>query len=75
MATHHELTPQAVPVAHDDADAAVLDPDMTVRTDVERLRAAPYVSERIAISGHVYDVGDWARAHGAQDVADCVQPF
>ena len=37
-------------------DAAVLDPEMTVRSDVERLRAAPYMSERIAISGHVYDV-------------------
>ena len=45
-----------------DADAdslrtvAVLDPDATVRTDVERLRAARSISERVAISGHVYDV-------------------
>lgn len=37
-------------------DTAVLDPEVTVRTDVERLRAVPYLPERIAISGHVYDV-------------------
>jgi carbonic anhydrase len=37
-------------------DAAVLDAEATVRSDVERLRAAPSVSERISISGHVYDV-------------------
>jgi carbonic anhydrase len=45
-----------------DADAdslravAVLDPDATVRADVERLRAARSISERVSISGHVYDV-------------------
>ena len=45
-----------------DADAdslravAVLDPDATVRSDVERLRAAGSISERVSISGHVYDV-------------------
>jgi carbonic anhydrase len=37
-------------------DAAVLDPETTVRADVERLRKARSVSDRIAISGHVYDV-------------------
>src|SRR5258707_9130910 len=37
-------------------DTAVLDPEATVRSDVERLRAARSVSERILISGHVYDV-------------------
>ena len=37
-------------------DGAVLDPKATVRSDVERLRAARSVSERISISGHVYDV-------------------
>jgi carbonic anhydrase len=36
--------------------AAVLDPDATVRADVERLRSARSVSERVSISGHVYDV-------------------
>lgn len=35
---------------------AVLDPDSTVRSDVERLRAARSVSERVSVSGHVYDV-------------------
>ena len=37
-------------------DGAVLDPEATVRSDVERLRAARSVSERVSISGHVYDV-------------------
>ena len=37
-------------------DAAVLDPEATVRADVERLRAARSVSGRISISGHVYDI-------------------
>jgi carbonic anhydrase len=37
-------------------DGAVLDPAATVRSDVERLRAARSVSERVSISGHVYDV-------------------
>jgi carbonic anhydrase len=35
---------------------AVLDPAATVARDVERLRAAPAVSPRVAVSGHVYDV-------------------
>jgi carbonic anhydrase len=37
-------------------DHAVLDPAATVASDVERLRAASAVPERIAVSGHVYDV-------------------
>jgi carbonic anhydrase len=37
-------------------DYAVLDPAETARTDVERLRSAPAISPRIAVSGHVYDV-------------------
>jgi carbonic anhydrase len=35
---------------------AVLDPAATVTRDVERLRAAPAISPRIRVSGHVYDV-------------------
>jgi carbonic anhydrase len=35
---------------------AVLDPAATVRSDVERLRSAPAISPRVAVSGHVYDV-------------------
>lgn len=35
---------------------AVLDPAETVRHDVERLRRAHSVSERVTVSGHVYDV-------------------
>ena len=37
-------------------DHAILDPAATVRRDVERLRSAPAISPRIAVSGHVYDV-------------------
>ena len=36
--------------------AAVLDPEATVTRDVERLRSAPAISPRVAVSGHVYDV-------------------
>lgn len=35
---------------------AVLDPVATVTRDVERVRSAPAISSRIAVSGHVYDV-------------------
>lgn len=35
---------------------AVLDAETTVRHDVERLRSARSVSDRISVSGHVYDV-------------------
>src|SRR4051812_21377386 len=37
-------------------ERAILDPSATVARDVELLRAAPAISERITISGHVYDV-------------------
>jgi carbonic anhydrase len=37
-------------------ERAVLDPAATVAADVERLRAAPAVSPRVRVSGHVYDV-------------------
>jgi carbonic anhydrase len=35
---------------------AVLDPAATVTNDVERLRSAPAIPPRVAVSGHVYDV-------------------
>jgi carbonic anhydrase len=35
---------------------AVVDPAVTVATDVERLRSAPAISSRVSVSGHVYDV-------------------
>ena len=35
---------------------AVLDPAATVTHDVELLRAAPAISSRVTVSGHVYDV-------------------
>ena len=35
---------------------AVLDPAATVTRDVQRLRSAPPISARVAVSGHVYDV-------------------
>ncbi len=37
-------------------ERAVLDPAATVTRDVERLRSAPMISPRVAVSGHVYDV-------------------
>ncbi|HEY2054742.1 MAG TPA: carbonic anhydrase [Solirubrobacterales bacterium] len=37
-------------------DHAVVDPAATVRADVELLRAAPAVPDRVRVSGHVYDV-------------------
>jgi carbonic anhydrase len=37
-------------------ERAILDPAATVARDVERLRAAPSISRRIRVSGHVYDV-------------------
>jgi carbonic anhydrase len=37
-------------------ERAVLDPEATVARDVERLRSAPAISPRVAVSGHVYDV-------------------
>ena len=35
---------------------AILDPAETVTRDVERLRAARAIPQRVAVSGHVYDV-------------------
>src|SRR4029077_18502941 len=35
---------------------AVLDPAATVARDVELLRSAPAISQRVTVSGHVYDV-------------------
>jgi carbonic anhydrase len=37
-------------------DSAVLDPAVSVTIDVDRLRAAPEISPRVTVSGHVYDV-------------------
>ena len=37
-------------------ERAVLDPAATVARDVGRLRSAPAISERVTVSGHVYDV-------------------
>ncbi|MDT8911421.1 carbonic anhydrase [Amycolatopsis sp. PS_44_ISF1] len=38
------------------ADVAVLDPAKTVAADVERVRRAPHIPDRVQVSGHVYDV-------------------
>jgi carbonic anhydrase len=37
-------------------DRVVLEPAASVKRDVERLRSAPSISPRVAVSGHVYDV-------------------
>ncbi|MGD0556283.1 MAG: carbonic anhydrase [Streptosporangiaceae bacterium] len=36
--------------------SAVADPQVTVRTDVDRLLASPLLSPKVSVSGHVYDV-------------------
>jgi len=36
--------------------AAVADPHTTARADVERLLAAPSLSPKVSVSGHVYDI-------------------
>jgi carbonic anhydrase len=36
--------------------AAVTDPYITVKADVERLLASPMLSPKVSVSGHVYDV-------------------
>lgn len=38
------------------AQMAVLDPEQTVRTDVQAILTAPEVSARTTVSGHVYDL-------------------
>jgi carbonic anhydrase len=38
------------------ADTPVLDPERTVRTDVDRVLWAPEVPSDVLVSGHVYDV-------------------
>lgn len=37
---------------------AILDPAETVKRDVQQLRSASAIPERVAVSGHVYDVVD-----------------
>lgn len=37
-------------------DLAVVDPASTVASDVDRLRSAEAISQRVTVSGHVYDV-------------------
>jgi carbonic anhydrase len=37
-------------------DTAVLDPERTVRTDVERVLWAQEIPDQVRVSGHVYDV-------------------
>ena len=38
------------------AAAAVADPHVTVKADVERLLASPLLSPKVSVSGHVYDI-------------------
>jgi carbonic anhydrase len=37
-------------------ERAILDPIETVKRDVDRLRSARAIPERVTVSGHVYDV-------------------
>jgi carbonic anhydrase len=36
--------------------AAVVDPQVTVKADVERLLTSPLISPKVSVSGHVYDI-------------------
>ena len=36
--------------------AAVVDPHVTVKADVERLLTSPKISPKVSVSGHVYDI-------------------
>ena len=36
--------------------AAVVDPHVTVKADVERLLTSPLISPKVSVSGHVYDI-------------------
>ena len=36
--------------------SAVVDPHVTVKTDVERLLGSPLLSPKVSVSGHVYDI-------------------
>jgi carbonic anhydrase len=36
--------------------AAVADPHVTVKADVERLLTSPMLAPKVSVSGHVYDV-------------------
>jgi carbonic anhydrase len=36
--------------------SAVADPHTTVKADVERLLTAPLLSQKVSVSGHVYDI-------------------
>ena len=38
------------------AEGAVVDPEATVRADVDRLLSSPFVTARITVSGHVLDI-------------------
>ena len=36
--------------------SVVVDPEVTVSADVERLLTSPFISPKVSVSGHVYDV-------------------
>jgi carbonic anhydrase len=52
---HQAADATGVPEAALEA-SAVADPYATVTTDVERLLAAPLLSPKVSVSGHVYDI-------------------
>ena len=52
-----EQVAQQLGLSEDEVAAlAVVDPQATVRADIELLRAAPEVPDALVVSGHVYDV-------------------
>jgi len=52
---HQAAEATGVPEAALEA-AAVADPEITVKADVDRLLASPVLSPKVSVSGHVYDI-------------------
>ena len=56
-ATFRRQAAEATGLLEDDlAASVVVDPYETVRDDVHRLLAAPEISDKVSVSGHVYDL-------------------
>ena len=56
-ATFRRQAAEATGLGEDDlASSVVMDPHETVRHDVRRLLEAPEISDKVSVSGHVYDL-------------------
>ncbi len=78
---HQAAEATGVPEATLDA-SAVVDPHLTVKTDVERLLTSPLLSPKVSVSGHVYDIATGritttldATARTARAVASAIEEW